>query len=203
MAKEKNMGVQAVRNRNNRKRGSQFEKKIAEILDMNVVPYSGTNSQFGWSDVRDSEVKSKAWWMGECKNMTLKLDEPYTILKEWIDKMIARAYDTGSLPFLAFMQSGKPQKFILLDERTVSILEAKLCRGELAGYNSKSYRKASCKAVNMKIPQSDLKELASGNYKAMKCRLDGEPWYTIMTITTFIDILRETNMHYKWATGGE
>ena len=95
-------------NRNNRKRGSAFEKRVADYLDMDVVPYSGSNSRFGWGDVRDTV------WLGECKNITPN-GHKITIKTEWIYKNEERAKQIDHIPFLAWMPAGSPNKFILLD----------------------------------------------------------------------------------------
>ena len=49
-------------NNNNRKRGGAFEKRVADYLGFDVVPYSGSNARFGYGDVRNEE------WLIECKN---------------------------------------------------------------------------------------------------------------------------------------
>lgn len=193
MTKSKNNSPQAKTNRNNRKRGASFEKKVAEILDMEVVPYSGSNSRFGWSDVRSSECKDKAWWVGECKNRVYGNDEAFVIEQDWIDKMTARAYDTGALPFLAFMKSGRPQKYILLNERTISIMEAMLGR-DINIIESIAYRPKSCKSVNLIVPQSDLNMVAQN---IIRTRLGDNPWYYIMSIEVFKEMIDISNMNQK------
>lgn len=95
-------------NKNNRKRGGAFEKKCADILEMDVVPYSGSNARYGYGDIRDTI------WLGECKNITptngaVKLEE------KWFTKNAERAKNVNHRPFLVWMPSGKPDKFIVLD----------------------------------------------------------------------------------------
>ena len=60
MDKEKQKKI----NRRNRKRGGAFEKRVADFLGFDVVPYSGSNARFGYGDVRNEE------WLIECKNIT-------------------------------------------------------------------------------------------------------------------------------------
>ena len=98
-------------NRNNRSRGGKFEKIGADYLDMDVVPYSGSNSRFGYGDVRDSI------WLGEFKNITPK-DNKVTIKQSWIIKNLERATEINKLSFLAWMPCGKMSKFIILDNET-------------------------------------------------------------------------------------
>jgi len=199
MAREKNNSPQARTNRNNRKRGASFEKKVAEILDMEIVPYSGSNSRFGWNDVRDSETKDDAWWMGECKNRVCGIDEPFTIENDWIVKMTDRAYDTGALPFLAFMKAGRSEKYILINERAWSVLREMGDPTHLA-IQDIEYKKGSHNQVNIKIPHHDLMSITNGRNGAIRVRLVGtRPWYYAMSIETFRWILKSTGHHYKWA----
>lgn len=109
--KQKNNSEQAKRNRNNRSRGSKWEKSGADYLDMDVVPYSGSNARFGYGDVRDSI------WLGEFKNMTPNCDDKIIIKSEWIDKNDERAYAINHFPFLACMISGTLIKFVILDKK--------------------------------------------------------------------------------------
>lgn len=101
-------------NNNNRKRGGAFEKRVADILDMFVVPYSGSNSRFGWGDVRGNEGTGKTTFLIECKNFNLDKDR-YKIKKEWLDKNRERALVHDALPILAFMKAGSPLKHVFLE----------------------------------------------------------------------------------------
>lgn len=96
-------------NKANRKRGSAFEKYGADFLDMDVVPYSGSNARFGYGDVRDSI------WLGEFKNITPDTNGQISIKRSWFNKNIQRAKDINHLPFLAWMPRGKSDKYIILD----------------------------------------------------------------------------------------
>lgn len=99
-------------NKANRKRGSAFEKYGADFLDMDVVPYSGSNARFGYGDVRDSI------WLGEFKNITPDDNGQITIEQKWFTKNLERARDINHLPFLAWMPRGKSDKYIILDVAT-------------------------------------------------------------------------------------
>lgn len=94
-------------NRNNRKRGGAFEKRVADYLNFEVVPYSGSNARFGYGDVRNDE------WLIECKNIKLDGDK-LTVKREWIDKNEQRASDVNKKSAIAFMPSGRSDKFILI-----------------------------------------------------------------------------------------
>lgn len=95
-------------NRNNRKRGGAFEKRVADYLGFEVVPYSGSNARFGYGDVRNDE------WLIECKNITLDGDK-ITIKQLWIDKNRERAYGVDKKSCIAFMPAGKADKFMLME----------------------------------------------------------------------------------------
>ena len=96
-------------NKANRKRGSAFEKYGADFLDMDVVPYSGSNARFGYGDVRDTI------WLGEFKNITPDENGQVSIKHDWFVKNLQRAHDINHLPFLAWMPRGRSDKYIILD----------------------------------------------------------------------------------------
>ena len=75
---------------------------------MDVVPYSGSNARFGYGDIRDSI------WLGECKNITMK-DGRCKIQTEWIRDNTAKAKMYNLLPFLAWMPSGRAEKYVILE----------------------------------------------------------------------------------------
>lgn len=95
-------------NRNNRKRGGSFEKKVADYLGFDVVPYSGSNARYGFGDVRNDD------WLTECKNIT-PTDGKITIKQLWIEKNRKRADDVGKRSCIAWMPAGKADKFILME----------------------------------------------------------------------------------------
>ena len=95
-------------NRNNRKRGGSFEKKVADYLGFDVVPYSGSNARYGFGDVRNDN------WLIECKNIT-PTDGKITIKQLWIEKNRKRADDVGKRSCIAWMPAGKADKFILME----------------------------------------------------------------------------------------
>lgn len=95
-------------NRNNRKRGGNFEKRVADYLGFEVVPYSGSNARFGYGDVRNDK------WLIECKNITPDKDK-ITIKYDWIVKNRDRADMYGKLSAIAWMPAGKADKFIIIE----------------------------------------------------------------------------------------
>ena len=95
-------------NRNNRKRGGAFEKRVADFLGFDVVPYSGSNARFGYGDVRNDE------WLIECKNITPDGDK-ITIKQLWIEKNRERADNVGKKSCIAWMPAGKADKFVLME----------------------------------------------------------------------------------------
>ena len=100
-----NKEAQKKINNNNRKRGGAFEKRVADYLGFDVVPYSGSNARFGYGDVRNDE------WLIECKNITPS-DNKITIKQLWIDKNRVRANDVNKKSCIAWMPVGKADKFI-------------------------------------------------------------------------------------------
>ena len=104
MDKEKQKKI----NKNNRKRGGKFEKVVADYLGFEVVPYSGSNARYGYGDVRNDQ------WLIECKNISLD-DDKLTIKQLWIEKNRERADNVGKMSAIAFMPSGRADKFILME----------------------------------------------------------------------------------------
>lgn len=105
-------------NRNNRKRGGAFEKRVADFLGFEVVPYSGSNARFGYGDVRNDK------WLIECKNIKLDGDK-LTIKQLWIEKNRERAGMYNKASAIAFMPAGRIDKFILMEYEDFSILGIK------------------------------------------------------------------------------
>lgn len=95
-------------NRRNRKRGGAFEKRVADYLGFEVVPYSGSNARFGYGDVRNDE------WLIECKNITPDGDK-ITIQQSWISKNRERADNDNKKSCIAWMPAGKVDKFVLIE----------------------------------------------------------------------------------------
>lgn len=95
-------------NNRNRKRGGAFEKRVADYLGFEVVPYSGSNARYGYGDVRNEE------WLIECKNITSDGDK-ITIRQLWIDKNRERADGVNKKSCIAWMPAGKADKFILME----------------------------------------------------------------------------------------
>lgn len=95
-------------NNNNRKRGSRFEKSVADYLGFEVVPYSGSNARFGYGDVRNEN------WLIECKNIKIDGDK-ITIKQLWIDKNRERADNVNKKSCIAWMPAGRVDKFILME----------------------------------------------------------------------------------------
>jgi hypothetical protein len=105
-------------NRNNRKRGGKFEKTVADYLGFEVVPYSGSNARFGYGDVRNNE------WLIECKNITPDGDK-ITIKQLWIEKNRERADSVNKKSCIAWMPTGKADKFILMESKDYNTLGIK------------------------------------------------------------------------------
>ena len=114
-----NKSMQKKINKNNRKRGGAFEKKVADYLGFEVVPYSGSNARYGYGDVRSDK------WLIECKNITIKDTDKITIKQLWIDKNRERADDVHKLSCIAFMPSGRADKFILMEYEDFATVGAK------------------------------------------------------------------------------
>lgn len=177
---------QKVINRNNRMRGAKFEKTVGDYLDMDIVPYSGSNTRFGLGDVRDSV------WLGECKNIRSddakrrKGNYPtgtVIIKRKWLKDIEVKAKDVGKLPFLAWMPSGRPEKYIMVNQSTFDRLG-------ISVYNELILPKASKMAINFIIDidhqaLKDMKNRARSN-GILKVYLDGDnDRYYMMSLEMF------------------
>ena len=105
-------------NRRNRQRGGAFEKRVADYLGFEVVPYSGSNARFGYGDVRNDE------WLIECKNITLDGDK-ITIKQSWVEKNRERADNVCKRSCIAWMPAGKVDKFILMEHEDYTLFGIK------------------------------------------------------------------------------
>lgn len=105
-------------NKRNRQRGGAFEKRVADFLGFEVVPYSGSNARFGYGDVRNEN------WLIECKNITLDGDK-ITIKQLWFEKNRERADSVGKNSCIAWMPAGRMDKFILMEQKDFNVLGIK------------------------------------------------------------------------------
>ena len=170
-------------NRRNRQRGSKFEKTAADILGLDVVPYSGSNARFGYGDIRDSK------WLGECKNIT-PVDGRCKILTKWINDNHRKADLYGLLPFLTWMPAGKVDKYVILecevfdtmglhDWKTIVDIEIP---------------RVSVTAVNMYIDIADKRLRDVKSCKTIARLIFGCDIYYMMDIKTFKEAMEITGM---------
>lgn len=173
-------------NKANRKRGSAFEKWGADFLDMDVVPYSGSNARFGYGDVRDSI------WLGEFKNITPDDKGQITIKHNWFTKNLERAKAINHLPFLAWMPRGRADKYVILDVLTFIRLgqtDVYYCMLEKKVHNTKN--------LILNINNGYMKHMkADGGIVAF--RLDGEiESYYMMHMALFKKLIVDKGLKGK------
>lgn len=173
-------------NKANRKRGSAFEKWGADFLDMDVVPYSGSNARFGYGDVRDSI------WLGEFKNITPDDKGQITIKHNWFTKNLERAKAINHLPFLAWMPRGRADKYVILDVLTFIRLgqtDVYYCALEKKVHNTKN--------LILNINNGYMKHMkADGGIVAF--RLDGEiESYYMMHMALFKKLIVDKGLKGK------
>lgn len=198
------MANQKTINRNNRKRGSAFEKRVADFLDMYVVPYSGSNARYGYGDVRDCEGITGGNLLGECKNMTCNKDV-FNIKKQWWEALNKRADMYNMIPFLAFMQKGKPQKYVMMHyDDFIRCVEIKDKCKHL--HRHEIIRKPH-NMVNYRIPVSELSlnvKNRQGIPYIMITNIEGQKHYfAIMTLNHFKDGVIHNKIHARYQEGGD
>lgn len=176
-------------NKANRKRGSAFEKWGADFLDMDVVPYSGSNARFGYGDVRDSI------WLGEFKNITPDENGQVIIKREWFEKNLQRANDIKHLPFLAWMPRGRADKYVILDVATfIRLGQTNVLRVILP---KKSH---NTKNLLVNIHESRYMKHMQPNKGIVAFRLDGEgekETYYMMHMALFKKLIVEKGLKGK------
>jgi hypothetical protein len=174
------MADQKKINKNNRARGSHFEKVGADFLEMDVVPYSGSNARFGYGDVRDSK------WLGEFKNITPK-DGRVCIKQEWITDNASKSRLYGLMPFLGWMPAGKSEKYVILDPDIFTLLKTE-CDIIV------EIPKKSVVAVNIFIDINDscLKPVKNGD-KSVKL-VFGDICYYMMSMSTFKSLINSRGL---------
>lgn len=167
-------------NKNNRARGSHFEKVGADFLDMDVVPYSGSNARFGYGDVRDSK------WLGEFKNITPK-DGRVCIKRDWINDNTSKSKLYGLMPFLGWMPAGRSEKYVIIEQDIFITLNAE-CDITI------EIPKKSVVAVNIFIDINDvrLKPVKTGD-KLVKL-IFGDICYYMMSISTFKSLINNRGL---------
>lgn len=122
------MANQSKTNRNNRNRGKSFENKMAKFLKWWRIPYSGSSELFGLGDIRDTEDKANARYMGECKSITPRSTKEvnYIIQEKWLvgkDSVIARAKKEGNkFPVLLFTKAKSALSFAIIREKDFKLL---------------------------------------------------------------------------------
>jgi hypothetical protein len=174
-------------NKNNRKRGGAFEKRTADYLDMDVVPYSGSNARFGYGDVRDSI------WLVECKNISPDENNRITLRHEWFDKNLERASAINHLSCIAWMPAGRVSKYIILDGDVVNKLE-------MRADTEVEIKKASVKSVNLivELDAPYLRHLKS-DCGLVRLKFGDELWY-MLTIEFFKKTINERRMKGERST---
>lgn len=82
--------------RNNKNRGREFERVVADALGWTRVPYSGGQKEWGGADVVDGFFKKKGFWAAECKTHVVEGEgrADIHIKSKWIGQMI-RAQENG------------------------------------------------------------------------------------------------------------
>lgn len=173
-------------NRNNRKRGGQLEKNAGDFLDMDIVPYSGSNARFGYGDIRDSI------WLGECKNITPK-DNVVVIKREWLDKNRARAHNMNKKPFLVWMARGMASKYVILESDDYIDIAHKLEPIHAALLSTGVVYLAPRNSYNVKNLHIDIKSPMANvaRKRVIAMQLDGinvDTWF-MMSIGVFRDLL--------------
>lgn len=166
MDKEKQKKI----NRCNRKRGGKFEKVVADFLGFEVVPYSGSNARYGYGDVRNDK------WLIECKNITLD-NNKLTVRKLWIDKNRERADNVNKRSAIAFMPSGRADKFILMEYEDFAPF------GIISDYSIKLEAKVhNTKNLILHMSECYIKDVRKG--MIVELELNGVPYF-LMTLSKF------------------
>jgi hypothetical protein len=125
-------------------------------------------------------------------------EEPFTIQRKWIDKNWERASNVDKIPFIAFVRSGKPTKYILIDEPTMQRVHEEMFINTATCILEKKVHNV----VNLIIPQRTISRYIgeskeSGFINTLGVMNDGDDiLYHVMRIEDFkkiVDMRRDHN----------
>jgi hypothetical protein len=74
--------------RNNKNRGRNFERRVAEKLGFTRVPYSGAIKEWGGADVVDGFYTRNGHWALECKTQQPGPVRSISIKHKWVKQML-------------------------------------------------------------------------------------------------------------------
>lgn len=162
-------------NRNNRKRGGAFEKRVADYLNFEVVPYSGSNARFGYGDVRNDK------WLIECKNIKLDGDK-LTVKREWIDKNRKRADMYNKYSAIVFMPAGRADKFVIIEYDDYAGAFGGLYDNEISDTVRLEAKVHNTKNLIIHLNDTYIKDVRGGIIVELKFK---EEFFYIMTLEKF------------------
>lgn len=131
--------------RNNKNRGRNFERKVADFLGWTRVPYSGAIKDWGGGDVVDGFYKRKGLWSAECKTQQPGPLGTLSVLQKWLEQ-IARATSGGRQGILITRNVGERTIYVLMQAHAFDLILDNLMPSEL----------------DMMLPEPDLRAQGTG-----------------------------------------
>lgn len=208
--------------RNNKNRGRQFEREVADLLGWTRVPYSGAIKEWGGADVVDGFFTKRGFWAAECKTEILKGDGPanLNIREKWIKQMLGgeQGGRRGILIVRRVRTGGKPgvkgpRPYVVMFEDVFDWF-----RGEVRTRMRESLdfahdedislipsRRSSVTrglGYNFGIPEPDLEGIFQRHPLHVAVISDGQQTnWIVFTLDDFADITKTYGLYVKDETG--
>lgn len=180
-------------NRNNKKRGADFERFVADYLGFTRVPFSGGVRAWGVGDVQDGYFSKDGIWALECKTQKGRSNKTVLIEKKWIKQMLDAA-TTGRKSAIVFRVVASTKQYVLMDEDTFDWFREQVDPGKHFMCTCWPALRTVGLGHNFAIPYGALFQthnIKNPLHLAVKDRLDGEQtnWfvYSLDAFKSFID----------------
>lgn len=99
--------------RNSKNKGRAYERRIADSLGWQRVPFSGASRDWGEGDVIDCYYSKNGYWRGECKKQPARKSGDIVIDQKWIEQIDA-VRDKTRLNVIFTQEHGSPITFVVL-----------------------------------------------------------------------------------------
>jgi hypothetical protein len=99
--------------RNSKNKGRAYERRIADELGWQRVPFSGASRDWGEGDVIDCYYSKKGLWRGECKKQPARKSGDIVIDQKWLEQ-IAAVKDKSRMDVIFTQEHGSPITFVVL-----------------------------------------------------------------------------------------
>jgi hypothetical protein len=182
--------------RNNKNRGRNFERQVAEKLGWTRVPYSGAIKEWGGADVVDGFYSRSGFWAAECKTQQPGPEKSISIKHKWVGQMLGGGVK-GRHPIIITKNVGSRDAYVFMLEDTYDWLV------DFIGMKDEDPVPCSFthdiplrgKSYNFVVKQEHLPE-ASDGFTILRVGPDRDLWYVIH-LDDFEFVVTEYNVMRK------